>query len=183
MSFAVPAQSAVSFTFAQVGNDVVLTGTGSLNLAGAQIACCGGQDGYLNSGSAGLAVGGPFGNVSFIYLTGRDARFGTGGYINGTPDAGDRIGMNAYDGGGYVNVYQGYISGTALSGSTRFANQTLDTLGLIGGRYTYTLPSDTVTVFVPGGVPEPATWAMLIMGFGVVGGALRRRARMAFRFA
>lgn len=28
----------------------------------------------------------------------------------------------------------------------------------------------------PGGVvPEPATWAMLIAGFGLVGGALRRR--------
>jgi hypothetical protein len=25
------------------------------------------------------------------------------------------------------------------------------------------------------GVPEPATWAMMILGFGVVGGALRRR--------
>lgn len=27
----------------------------------------------------------------------------------------------------------------------------------------------------PGGVPEPASWAMLITGFGLVGGAMRRR--------
>ncbi len=27
----------------------------------------------------------------------------------------------------------------------------------------------------PGGVPEPATWAMLVAGFGVVGAAMRRR--------
>jgi hypothetical protein len=26
-----------------------------------------------------------------------------------------------------------------------------------------------------GGVPEPATWAFMILGFGVIGGALRRR--------
>ena len=26
-----------------------------------------------------------------------------------------------------------------------------------------------------GAVPEPATWAMMIVGFGLVGGALRRR--------
>lgn len=29
----------------------------------------------------------------------------------------------------------------------------------------------------PGGVPEPATWLMLIVGFGMVGGAMRRKVR------
>ena len=33
------------------------------------------------------------------------------------------------------------------------------------------------------GVPEPATWALMILGFGAVGGALRRRAKAAVRFA
>lgn len=32
-------------------------------------------------------------------------------------------------------------------------------------------------------VPEPATWGMMILGFGVVGGAMRRRPRVAVRFA
>ena len=32
-------------------------------------------------------------------------------------------------------------------------------------------------------VPEPSTWAMLILGMGVVGGALRRRKTLAVRFA
>jgi hypothetical protein len=35
---------------------------------------------------------------------------------------------------------------------------------------------------VPGGVPEPATWAMMIMGFGGVGAMLRKR-RSAVAFA
>jgi hypothetical protein len=26
-------------------------------------------------------------------------------------------------------------------------------------------------------VPEPATWAMMILGFGLIGGAMRRRIR------
>jgi hypothetical protein len=30
-----------------------------------------------------------------------------------------------------------------------------------------------------GGVPEPATWALMIAGFGLAGGALRRRVQMA----
>jgi hypothetical protein len=37
---------------------------------------------------------------------------------------------------------------------------------------------------LPGGVPEPTTWALMILGFGAVGGAMRRRntahARAAF---
>lgn len=32
-------------------------------------------------------------------------------------------------------------------------------------------------------VPEPATWAMMIAGFGMIGGALRRRARVSVTFA
>lgn len=31
----------------------------------------------------------------------------------------------------------------------------------------------------PGGVPEPGTWALMLMGFGLLGGALRRRTAMA----
>jgi hypothetical protein len=31
----------------------------------------------------------------------------------------------------------------------------------------------------PGGVPEPATWAMLLGGFGLTGAAMRRRRSMA----
>jgi hypothetical protein len=34
-----------------------------------------------------------------------------------------------------------------------------------------------------GAVPEPATWAMMVMGFGLVGGAMRRRRKVAVRFA
>lgn len=33
------------------------------------------------------------------------------------------------------------------------------------------------------GVPEPATWAMMIVGFGLVGGTMRRRQRATVRFA
>jgi hypothetical protein len=34
-----------------------------------------------------------------------------------------------------------------------------------------------------GAVPEPSTWAMIIAGFGIVGGALRRRRRAGAVFA
>lgn len=42
------------------------------------------------------------------------------------------------------------------------------------------LPS--VRVFtVPNAIPEPATWLMLIAGFGVIGGLLRRHAKLSMR--
>ncbi|QDZ08990.1 PEP-CTERM sorting domain-containing protein [Sphingomonas panacisoli] len=34
-----------------------------------------------------------------------------------------------------------------------------------------------------GAVPEPATWAMMVMGFGAVGGALRSRRKATLRYA
>lgn len=41
---------------------------------------------------------------------------------------------------------------------------------------------DNVAV-VSGAVPEPATWAMMLFGFGIVGSALRRRSRAAIAVA
>ena len=42
------------------------------------------------------------------------------------------------------------------------------------------LPAHTHTYSVPdGGVPEPASWAMMLIGFGMAGGAIRRRAILA----
>lgn len=36
----------------------------------------------------------------------------------------------------------------------------------------------TATLSAAAGVPEPATWALMIMGLGAVGGAIRRRAEL-----
>ncbi|MEK7431046.1 MAG: PEPxxWA-CTERM sorting domain-containing protein [Pseudomonadota bacterium] len=39
---------------------------------------------------------------------------------------------------------------------------------------------DNVSIGVSSAVPEPATWAMMIMGFGLVGSAMRRRQALHF---
>ena len=43
--------------------------------------------------------------------------------------------------------------------------------------------ADFISGAMAAAVPEPATWALMILGFGAVGGAMRRRTRAAVRFA
>ncbi len=40
-----------------------------------------------------------------------------------------------------------------------------------------------LTVALSGAVPEPASWALMLAGFGLVGAATRRRVRMSVSFA
>jgi PEP-CTERM motif len=80
----------------------------------------------------------------------------------------------------------GFTQFTATPDFFRFVNTKPDfTLGtfqlnsIVSGRSEL-----TISQFAAGGVPEPTTWAMLILGFGMVGGAIRYRRRTAgFCFA
>ena len=83
-----------------------------------------------------------------------------------------------------LNGYDVTLTGAALADGSFGGNQA------VGRRMTYNFGSDRITqvIFSSSGnsfeldniavasvVPEPATWAMLITGFGVVGGVARRR--------
>jgi hypothetical protein len=56
----------------------------------------------------------------------------------------------------------------------------LQLYGLSGSGYpsAVTGSNSLSSLLKPGAVPEPATWAMMLVGFGVVGGAMRRRVRV-----
>jgi hypothetical protein len=167
----VAAQASVVFSIQQVGTNVVITGSGRYNLTGATLWGTGTQDGFINP-SVGLAVGAaPSRQVDGYMLTANGGAFGTGGFHNGTPDVGDLFGLDFFT--GFITVYQGYVSGTALSGSTTFANSNFSSLGLTVGTYTYLIPNDTVTVTVP----EPASLALVGLALGA--GALTRRRQRA----
>jgi fibro-slime domain-containing protein len=51
-----------------------------------------------------------------------------------------------------------------------------------GASLSFSIP-DNVIVTVPTAAPEPASWAMMLGGFGAIGGALRNRRKAAVRFA
>ncbi len=100
---------------------------------------------------AGLANGASLGSV-----TGGVADTGTGHYVGITLDA---LGV------AYLNAHSStavHFGGTA-TGNAQF--------------FGYTTGYPVATLTVTPGVPEPATWSMLVSGFGLVGVMTRRRAK------
>jgi len=73
----------------------------------------------------------------------------------------DRV-NNTYTTSGTIVLGQSYAFGFGLDNNGFYGN---DSTGV------------NFTVSAASGVPEPAAWALLITGFGVVGGAMRRRTR------
>lgn len=105
---------------------------------------------------------------------------------------------------GYSGLRSALIAGTALTNTIQgdtnsdgFIDNGYDvTLALArtqtlnaGQSFTFTMGTiwgsgaPGQVVIPPSGVPEPATWAMLMMGFGAVGYSLRRRPKARVRFA
>lgn len=94
----------------------------------------------------------------------------------GLPSASARLSVGSlsdsitHTGGTNANLAWQYYSGAFTASAT---NTTLTFVNTAGGPNEGVF-LDAVSVMA---VPEPATWAMLILGFGLVGGALRRRSQ------
>jgi hypothetical protein len=88
----------------------------------------------------------------------------------GNPNA-PFLGQNAGESYAFINIY--FEDGLTIDRIRFFENPE------VGG---YESDNHTVGYFIEkggNGVPEPATWAMLVAGFGLVGAAARRRRNIA----
>ena len=85
------------------------------------------------------------------------------------------------DGIGSFRVYDEFAAPSGFGNSGRFdlvgRFGSLNLVGLANPVGGFITASAAPLPFVPGAIPEPASWAMLLTGFGLVGGALRQRRR------
>jgi hypothetical protein len=79
------------------------------------------------------------------------------------------------------------MSGDPLSDTSTYDNATFASLGATPGTYTWTWGSgahaDSFTLQIgAAAVPEPSTWAMMLLGFAGLGFAGHRKARNGAAF-
>jgi PEP-CTERM motif len=158
----------------QQGPNVVATGSGPIDLSDLTLVD---DSGNASSNPEMTPNGGddPF-NMDFltgpsrsaidIYegLTG-PASFGNGTGAGADSGSGDFVGMT-----GAVQLYvpHGYVSDSPLSDSATYLSQTFSSLGVTPGTYKWAWgdgANQNFTLVIGTVVPEPSTWAMMLLGF------------------
>jgi hypothetical protein len=136
------AGSVVNMTLLEVGGDVVLSGSGTMNTTSLGLT----QVFFRSSGvvpqasqfGCGLAGPGPFNCVIFTGGTiTSPSNFGTSGQTIGNSGTGNFFGIGFGNSSNRLFVPTGYVSGSFVSGTTTFNSTTLATLGATPGTYTW----------------------------------------------
>jgi hypothetical protein len=165
-----PAQAAYIVTLLQEGSDVVASGSGTIDLAGLSPSCptsCETNAGMLPR--IGSISTGPVNGVPSQFYTGfaGPTSFGTGDFTLPSSGSGDIVSID-----GTFNILSlalDYVSGSALSDSSTYGNQTFSSLGVTPGNYTWTWGSgataDSFTLEIEAAaVPEPSS---LLLGIAL----------------
>ena len=104
-------------------------------------------------------------------------------FTSGSADGGTTFKINFYSSSGslvdtHTLVTTAGYANYSLSGLATFAGFTIfdntDSAGLRFQNFSYNS--------VSGGAPEPASWALMLSGFGLIGGTLRSRRKVALTF-
>jgi len=171
-----PTQAGYVVTLEQVGRNVVATGSGPIDLTGLSSAGPGLSGARVSPDGAEIITG-PVGSEGLLrsdLYTGYTGptSFGSGGEaIPNTNGSGDIVGIGMF--GIDLVVPSGYVSGSPLSDTATYINQTFASLGAIPGTYLWTWGSgasdDTFTLQIGpvAAVPEPSS--LLLLGIALAG--------------
>ena len=175
------AQAAYTMTFQEVGGNVVEMGSGSLDTTDlnddgspfSEVAAVSPTGGQVFSGSTSSTP------VEFFTGVSGPISFGPGIETVASSSSGDFVGLEG-NGEGFLFTPVGFTIGS-LSETSTYAGATFASLGLTPGTYVYTwgrgdhADSFTIDISSASGTPEPATWAMMLLGFAGIGYAALRR--------
>jgi hypothetical protein len=177
------ANAAVLIDITQSGSNVDVTATGSLDLTGATFDHNQGYSTGIIPGGSNWYIGlGTTAGMDWYQLTGAGLPYGAStNYFTTGISSGDAFSLWGFeDGTPLVGLSTGYRSGASISASMVVAGETIAGMTLIPGIYTFRIPSDTITLDIgASGVPEPATWAMMGLGFAALAFAGYRASRRA----
>jgi hypothetical protein len=174
-----PVQAAYIVDLTQEGADVVASGTGTIDTAG-----LGFFQGSVPEPTAlvpreGVIAIGPLGFTSvdmYVGFTGPDS-FGSGALTLPSSGSGDFVGNDGF----HILVPSGYLSGSALSDTSTYDNQTFSSLGVTPGSYVWTWGSgptaDSFTLQIET-IPEPASLTLLGVALGGLGVVRRRTQKL-----
>lgn len=168
------AQADYIVTVVQQGNNVIATGSGTLDLAGLELNPSCSLGCFSNAGlnpMVGAIVTGPVNQVPtrfYLGFTG-PASFGSGDSTLPSSGSGDSVGIDGtFD---ILSVPLNYVSGSALSDNWSYDDTTFASLGVTPGTYVWTWGSgataDSFTLNIVL-VPEPSSLALLALPLGLV---------------
>jgi hypothetical protein len=166
------AEAGYVVTLTQQGTDVVATGSGPIDLTGlTRLTGIFAEAPRLTpSGPSPSVITGPTSGPLLDGYTGVSgpANFGNGPQTIANSGIGDFVGIFF---GFELDVPHGYVSDSPLSDTSTYLSQTFSSLGVTPGTYEWTWGTGANQNFTLdiSAIPEPATWAMMALGFAFLG--------------